>query len=252
MNAITQAILNKSKLVVDLIKITKATQDSFLMSINGKITKIGITTAHISAMTVDLVGPKGTFGRLDIPPAKIGPSGGDITIIDQVVKIADMEAFKAFVRAIMQDEDLVLRLDNGEATIKALGRTSSIVYKKDIHLKGLKGLKTTVTETKSDGDGFESSILMVNPSPFEIDLGTVLYDVKDENGTVIAEQKGATYVKRGESSSKVTGPITGTASKSQVRFVGADVEENNWFKQIISAVDIWVAVPSDSKIWRAL
>lgn len=252
---------------------------SFVMSIKGKVNKFGITTAHISAMTVDLVGPQGTFGRLDIPPNKVGPSGGDVTIIDQTIKITDMEAFKAFVRSILQDETLTLRLDNGEATVKAMGRSSGIVYKKDIQVKGFKGLQTTITSTvlsmqgggeEEEGEGagagggggsgtrrtYTSSVEMMNPSPFEIDIGTVHYEVRDEQGTVIAHQKGKTCVKRGTSCFTVVGDITGKVQQKagsgapKVQFVGAQVDEDTWFKEIVAAVGIWVTVPDEVKAWR--
>lgn len=223
---------------------------TFLMSIKSKLTKIGITTAHMSEMTVDMVGPGGVFGRLDIPPAKIGRTGADIIIADQVVQILDMTAFKAFVTSIMQDDELVLRLDNGHCTIKALGRTASIVYAKDIPLKGLKSLKVNVIQTEPEDGGYKNTMLMVNSSPFEIDLGTVQYEVLDEDGAVIAKQKGSSYISRGESKASVTGPITGKTSKSQVRFIGVDVDEDNWYKEIIKAVDITVGIPRESTAWR--
>lgn len=200
-------------------------------------------------MTVDMVGPSGVFGRLDIPAAKVGRSGGDIIIVDQLIKILDMAAFKAFVTAIMQDEDLILRLENGKATVKALGSTANIVYRKEIKLKGMKGLKVTLAGTEAVDDGFKSTMLMVNPSPFEIDLGTVHYKVLDMAGQTVGEQKGLTYITRGESTASVTGPITRRVSNGQVRFIGVDVEEDNWYKEVIAAVDITVAITNNSKGW---
>lgn len=221
------------------------------MSIKSKVTKPGLSTAHISEMTVDMVGPSGMFGRLDIPAAKVGRSGGDIIIVDQLIKILDMEAFKAFVTAIMQDDELVLRLENGKATVKALGSTASIIYQKEIKLKGMKGLKVTMAGTEPEGDGFKSTMLMVNPSPFEIDLGTVHYKVLDMDGLTVAEQRGLTYITRGESRASIAGPITGRVSNGQVRFIGVDVEEDNWYKEVIKAVDISVAIPRNSTAWGA-
>ncbi|ATY65854.1 hypothetical protein A9K55_001697 [Cordyceps militaris] len=242
MNAITQAILNKSKLEIDLIKITNATENSFLMSLQGKATKIGIATATISAMTVDLVGPCGAFGRLDVPAIKMGSLGAEITIVEQLISIVDMEAFKAFVAAIMKDEDLTLRLENGHTTVKSMGMKSAIVYHKVLHLKGLKSLQATLLKTETAADGMKSIISMVNPSQFEVDLGTVIYEVQDKNGHRIGEQKGATYVQRGSSSLALHGTVTGEVLSGGTRFVGVDVEEKNWLKEIMGSIEVVVTV----------
>ncbi len=212
------------------------------MSMKGKATKIGVVTATISEMTVDLVGPSGTFGRLDVPTIKMGSFGADITIVDQMIRIVDMKAFEAFVQAIMRDESLVLRLENGQTTIKSMGMKSSIVYRKTIHLKGLKLLKTTLLKTEQDESCVRSSFSMTNPSQFEVDLGTVIYEVQDGNGVRIGEQKGATHVKRGESSLTLFGPVSGSISRNETRFVGVDVEEDNWLKEIIRSVNVVVTI----------
>lgn len=208
------------------------------MSLQGRATKIGVATATISEMTVDLVGPRGAFGRLDVPAIKMGSLGADITIIDQMVTIIDMEAFKAFVQAMLQDEDLTLRLENGKTTVKSMGMKSSIVYSKVIHLKGLKLLQASLKQVEQKADGTKSTIVIVNPSQFEVDLGWVIYEVQDGEGNRIGEQRGATRVRRGESSLKLHGTVSGMVSK----YVGVDVEEDNWLKEILRSVSLVVTV----------
>lgn len=212
------------------------------MSLQGRATKIGVATATISEMTVDLVGPRGAFGRLDVPAIKMGSLGADITIVDQMVTIIDMEAFKAFVQAIIQEETLVLRLENGKTTVKSMGMKSSIVYSKVIQLKGFKLLEASLKHVETGTDGVSSTITIVNPSQFEVDLGSVIYEVQDSHGNRIGEQRGATRVQRGESSLKLQGPVTGMISNGETRFVGVDVEEENWFKEILRSVSLVVTV----------
>ncbi len=212
------------------------------MSMKGKATKIGVATATISAMTVDLVGPRGAFGRLDVPSIKMGSFGADVTIVEQKIGIIDMDAFKAFVEAIMKDEDLILRLENGHTTVKSMGMKSTIVYNKVIHLKGLKLLQTTLLKMEPDAGGMKSTISMMNPSQFEVDLGTVIYEVQDKDGRRIGEQKGATHVQRGQSSLTLHGSIAGEVSSGETKFVGVDVEEENWLKQIMGSIDVVVTV----------
>lgn len=224
---------------------------SFVLSLMGRTTKIGVVTATISAMEVDLVGPGGIFGRLNLPSHKMGSFGGDIQVLKQVIRILDMVAFKAFVKAILQDDDLVLGLDNGQATVKAVGMTAHIIYRKDLHLKGLTSLTCTLIQAKPVGNGYESIFCLYNPSPFEIDLGTVLFQVQDENGNAIAEQKGETFLLRGGASySIVTGRIVGTVSKGEARLIGLGVAEDSWVKDIIDLVDIRAIIPNDFKAWH--
>ncbi|KAM3541426.1 hypothetical protein BM221_002076 [Beauveria bassiana] len=241
MNAITQSILNNSKLEIDFIKITNATESSFLISLKGKTTKIGVAKATVSAMTVDMVGPRGAFGRLNVPEIKMGSFGAaDITIVEQEIAIINMEAFKAFVASIMHDDQLVMRLENGQVTVKSMGMTSNIVYNKVLNLRGLKSLETTLLKVEADDGGVKSTFSVVNPSQFEVDLGTVIYEVRDKDGNRIGEQKGATYVSRGESSLALHGSVEGDVSSGETRFVGVDVEEENWLKQIMGSIEVVV------------
>lgn len=259
MNSIVQGILNKSKLEIDHIKITNATKkyvlrfcltclnadciiSSFLMSLKGKATKIGVATATISAMTVDLVGPSGAFGRLQVPDIKMGSLGADISILNQEIRIIDMNAFTSFVRAVMQDDNLLLRLENGQTTVKSMGMKSSIVYKKEIHLKGLKLLQATLLKAEQDGNDVESIFSLANPSQFEIDLGTVIYEVQNGDGRRIGEQKGSTHVKRGNSSLTLTGAVCGAISKGKTKFVGVGVEEDNWLKEVIKSIYVVINI----------
>ncbi|KAJ3495758.1 hypothetical protein NLG97_g3160 [Lecanicillium saksenae] len=238
MNTITQGILKKSKLEVHHLKITNATNSSFLLSMKGRATKIGIATATISAMTVDLVGPRGTFGRLEVPAIKMGSRGADIAIVNQWVSITDMEAFAAFVMAIVHDENLILRLENGQTTVTAMGMKSTIVYQKAIHLHGLKNLQTSLLEMEQDESTVQCSIATVNLSQFELDLGTVVYEVQDKNGQRVGELKGKTYVSCGASKVTLHGPVTGMLYTGETKLVGVDVEEQNWLKQIIPKVHV--------------
>jgi len=134
MDSIVQAILNLSKLEVYLIKITNATPDSFVMAIESKTTHTGPLPATLAPMTVDMVGPKGVFGRLDLPEVKTTSKGAMVNVPDQLIKITNMDAYLAFTKALQIDEKVTMELDNGQGTIKALGMKSKIVYKKPVHM----------------------------------------------------------------------------------------------------------------------
>ncbi|KAG0646360.1 hypothetical protein D0Z07_8119 [Hyphodiscus hymeniophilus] len=228
MNAIVQYVVNSSTLEVSWIKITNATQDSFIMSIDSRVTGTGPMSSTMSAMELDMSGPGGAFGRLRLPEIKTKSTGTQVEVRDQMIKITNMEAFKAFVKALIQDESLILRLENGHATIKALFANAKIIYAKDIHLKGMNGPKTIMVKTEGHGKNFTNVMRSTNPSPVEMDLGTLNESIVNANGKKIAEQTGTVYLMRGETDFVMAGSVTGVAAEGDARIVGLSVEEDNW------------------------
>jgi hypothetical protein len=218
---------------------------SFLMSIESRVKNTGPLGATQSEMTVDMVGADGIFGRLVLPEVKTKTGGADVIITDQVIKIVDMENYKAFVKSLMQDENLILRLENGKDTIKAMMMTANIVYRKEVHLKGMNGPKTIMAKTERDGGGYRNTILTINPSPLEIDLGIVHYEIRNEDGIKIAEQTGETYIKRGESTNMMTGKTTGVVPKGEARLVGVDVRDDTWHKETIVYLDTSIVLSEE-------
>jgi hypothetical protein len=196
-------------------------------------------------MTVDMVGPTGIFGRLLLPEIKTKSGGTEILIPEQVIKIVDMDNYKAFVKSLMQDENLVLKLENGKGTIKAMMMTAHIVYRKEVKLKGMNGPKTVMMKTEREGEGFKNTMLTINPSPLEIDMGIVHYEIRNEDGAKIAEQSGKTYITRGESTSTMVGKTIGKAPKLQAKLAGVTVEDDNWHKETITYLDTTTALSEE-------
>jgi len=246
MNAITQYIVNSSKLEVTLIKITDATPDTFVMEIESRVTNTGPVSSTISPMTVDLVGPGGAFGKLDLPVIKTNSAGTDVNIPAQLIKITDKAAFKAFVTAILRDESLLLQLKNGKGTVKAMmGMSAQIDYNKDCPLKGMHGPKTTISKTEVAGGGFKNTLKLVNPSPLELDLGTIKQEVRNKDGSVIALQQGKAYLLRGETSFLMEGTVVGKAAGEDAVIVATGVEEDNWHNETITAFQESVVLPKE-------
>jgi hypothetical protein len=207
------------------------------MTVESRVTNTGPISATQSPMTVDMVGPTGIFGRLNLPEIKTQSGGTDIQIPEQEVKIVSMDNYKSFVKSLMQDEDLILKLENGKGTIRAMMMTASIVYRKEVKMKGMNGPKTVMTKTEMEGDGFKNTMLTINPSPLEIDMGTVHYEIRNEDGGAIAVQSGKTYITRGESISIMVGKMMGEAPKLQAKLVGVTAEDDNWHRETIKYLD---------------
>jgi len=236
MDSIVQAILNLSKLEVSLIRITQATATTFIMSIESKTTNTGPLPATLSPMTVDLVGPKGVFGKLSLPEVKTTSKGADINIGDQLITIIDMNAYTAFIKSLQLDEKVTLHLDNGQGTIKALmGMKSKIVYKKAVNMNGMDGPQTQIVSTQKLADGsFKNTVKIINPSPVEIDLGKVTFGFKNAAGELLGTQTGNVFIKRGETIYEAVGTVSKKGNVSRVNLVGLETENDSWIKTSLS------------------
>ncbi|OLN91941.1 hypothetical protein CCHL11_01531 [Colletotrichum chlorophyti] len=238
MDAITQAILNRSKLEVEHIKISQPTEDSFVMSLVSKVTGTGPMGATMAPMTVDMMFNGGCFGKLDLPEVKTKSGGTEVVVDDQVIKIIDREAFKAFVKAIMCDESLVLRLDNGECTIKALGLSANVKYAKDVQIVGMGGPKIAQINSAERGGGFVNTMKVYNPSPLEIDHGVSMFEIRNESGEVLAELKGYLKIVKGDFESTLHGSIKkGAKPSNTAKLVGVGTQDKNWCNETIQYIN---------------
>jgi Protein of unknown function (DUF3712) len=246
MDTITQAILNYSKLEVDLIRITKATPTAFIMSIESRVTNTGPLGATMSAMTVEMVGPKGVFGHLEFPEIKTSSKGATVSIDDQKIEIVDMEAYLAFSKSIQLDEKLTLRLQNGKGTIKSFGLKANIVYNKEVSMLGMNGPKTEIIKTEIVADGgFKNTMKVTNPSPLEIDLGAPTFAYKNAAGETLAVQTGAIFINRGETMFTVTGEVKSKGSLDKLSLIGQSVEQDSWISETIKFYDVPISLTSE-------
>jgi len=230
MDSIVQHILNKSKLEVTRIKITDATADTFVISVESKTTETGPLGATLSPMTVDMVGPGGSFGKLDLPEVKTSSKGALVNVNNQTVKILDMEAYKAYTKALQLDEKFTMSLDNGVGTIKALGMKSKIVYKKTVTFPGMDGPQSSILKTEILGDGqFKNTMRIVNPSPVEIDLGSATFELKNAAGEVLAEQTANLFIVQGETVYQATGTVKQKGNVDRVSLVGVPASKSGTF-----------------------
>lgn len=239
MNSIVQAILNKSKLEVSLFRVTQATPDSFVMAVESKTTDTGPLSATLSPMTVDLVGPKGPFAKLDLPEIKTTSKGAVVNIPDQLIKVTDMDAYIAYNKSLQLDETLTMYLDNGVGTIKAMAMKHSIVYKKPIHMQAMDGPQSSILKTDILGDGkFKNKMRIVNPSPLELDMGSVTFAFKNAAEEILATQQANIFIVRGETVYEATGEVKQKGDVSRVSLVGLEAEKDSWIRTTIKFFDV--------------
>lgn len=208
------------------------------MALVNRVTGTGPTSATMSPMVVDLVFGGVTWGKLQLPEVITSSSGTEIICEEQEIKILDQDAFRAFVKALMLDEQLVLTLDNGDCKIssKVLGFTakSNVVYKKDLVIGGMRGPKVTLVETA----GGKNTMKVTNPSPLEIDHGVSMFEVVDGDD-VVAELKGPLYIVRGNFDSTLDITFKGkkVAPGTKVRLVGKGTEKESWMNETLKYIN---------------
>lgn len=209
------------------------------MTVAGRVTDTGPVSAQMSEVLVDIVGPGGKFGELLLPETKLSPQGTDVVVDEQVIKITDMEAFRAFVRAATCDEEVTLTLANGKAKMKAMMLSATVDYTKTVTIKGMGGPKITLIKTELDGeDGFINYMSCENPSPIEMDQGVVMYALKNDAGEKFGEQAGELFVKRGVTEFIMKGKIVkGVGASETAKFIGIGAEKDTWVRETTKFVN---------------
>lgn len=210
------------------------------MSLVNRLTGTGPTSATMAPMVVDLVFGGAAWGKLQLPEIVTASAGTDIIVQEQEVKITNQDAFRAFVKALMLDEELVLTLDNGDCQIasKVVGFTmkSQIVYKKDLVIQGMRGPKVSLVETTAD----KNTMKVINPSPLEIDHGVSMFDVVDGSGAVLAELKGQLNIVRGNFDATLGVTFKGgnkVPAGTKVKLVGKGTEKPSWMNDTLQYIN---------------
>lgn len=187
---------------------------------------------------VDLVFGGVTWGKLQLPEVVTASSGADVVCAEQEVKILNQDAFRAFVKALMLDKELVLRLDNGDCKIaaKILGFTakSNVVYKKDLVIKGMQGPRVTL----KDCSGGKNTFAVENPSPLEINHGISMFDIVSGD-EVVAQLKGPLNIVRGNFDSTLDITFNGkkVAPGTKVRLAGTGTEKDSWMNDTLKYIN---------------
>lgn len=212
------------------------------MSLVNRVTNTGPTSATLSPMVVDLCFGGQAWGKLQLPEIITASGGADIICAEQEVAITNQESFRAFVRALMLDEELVLTLDNGDCQItsKIMGFSmkSKVLYKKDLIIKGMRGPKLSLVDTS----GGKNTMKIINPSPLEIDHGVSLFDIVEGEGSnddVVANLKGQLNIVRGTFDSTLDISFTGkkVAAGAKLRLVGKGTEKPSWMNDTLQYIN---------------
>lgn len=210
------------------------------MALVNRVTNTGPTSATLAPMVVDLCFGGQAWGKLQLPEIVTASGGADIICAEQEVKITHQDSFRAFVKALMLDDELVLTLDNGDCQItsKIMGfaMKSNVVYKKDLVIKGMRGPKISLVDTSAS----KNTIKVSNPSPLEIDHGVSLFDIVDAaGGDLVAQLKGQLNIVRGtfDSTLDITFKGKKVAPGAKLRLVGKGTENQSWMNDTLQYIN---------------
>ncbi|KPM37207.1 hypothetical protein AK830_g9373 [Neonectria ditissima] len=245
MDSVLQRLIDRASLELSRISISHATEDSFSLAIETRINGTGPISSTISPMVLDLTFNDCAFGKLALPEVRTGFWGTKVVVPEQTINITDMATYRAFVRSIMVDDDTSFRLENGECTIRALGLTAHCDYSLDVPLRAMKGPRVTLRAVSRSGDdGIAATFRMHNPSPVELDHGSVCaFELRNDQGQRLADLRGELRIVRGRFDFTLHGTTrNGVAPSDKLRLVGVGVDGSSWCNDTVQHLDAVIAV----------
>ena len=193
----------------------------------------------MSPLTVELTFNGRCFGIFKLPQVKTSFWGTNISVPDQRVQITDMAAYNSFARSVFVDEETTFHLENGKCTIKAIGIVAHCDYCLAIPIKGMGGPKSTLIDVGRTDSEMLFKFRMQNPSPVEIDHGVSYFELRNDQGDVLAKLQGNFKIIRGEFDVLLQGPCKkGVAWAAKARLVGVGAMWKNWCSETVQHLDL--------------
>ncbi|CAG8491085.1 2593_t:CDS:2 [Paraglomus occultum] len=190
--AIAQGAVTGSKLEFSSAKLSNLTEDSFIMTVSGKVTDTGPMAATINVPDGVVVTWEGmTLGRLPLDEISAAPFVGANIDSSQVFSVTNKTAFEQFNKFMLTQQDFTWHLE-GSANVKAAGLSlSGIQLSKDVTMKGMNNFPSVTIKSfnapsnhPSGGIAIVIDSNLVNPSPVGVVLGDLFFDVVYLNQTV--------------------------------------------------------------------
>jgi hypothetical protein len=198
--AIAQAAINNSSLDIQSSEIRDPSNSSFTLAMKGLVTGTGAIPATISfpdPVDVTWVADYGSdkerevhLGTMNLPDLEASNGQASIDAVTQF-NIDDTAAFGEFSKVMINDQQFTWRLKSNSLKAQALKfpQATGLSFSKDVTIKGinkfaggvkLKDFKLPATDPKG-GIKFTAVTELNNPSPFTIDLGTVVFGFYFQN-----------------------------------------------------------------------
>ncbi|KAF8135624.1 hypothetical protein EV363DRAFT_1429344 [Boletus edulis] len=195
LRAIVQDVVNKTTLDITMAAITSPTNTSFQLFMQGTVAHTGIFAAVISFPTpVNVSWINGStkvplgYMRLSTLYAK----NKRATLNDTTTfYITDQNAFGRFTSAMITSQNFTWQLENYDLTVQAekFPTAHGISFNKMVTINGTDNFSGNVkleelqlpSDNPEGGINFVTVTQLNNPSPFALDLGTVVFDLSYQN-----------------------------------------------------------------------
>ncbi|KAH9850917.1 hypothetical protein C2E23DRAFT_886961 [Lenzites betulinus] len=229
-HAIAQHIVNVSVLNVDRLIIENPTNNSFTLTMDAWVSHAGIFSAKI-----DFTRPL-EVGWVNTTTGAVVALGsftlGELTVkskrayINQTVSftIGNEDAFSQFTQAMITQQNFTWHLQSEKVSVQALKfpRANGLSFNKEITLNGT-SFPASVVRLPSDapegGINFVAVTGLTNPSPFSVDLGTVVFNLAFQGLDLGAGTSTNTTISPGANSITLNGRLVPQSGESALASV---------------------------------
>lgn len=193
--AIAQLVVNRSVLNVEQARIISPSNGSFILNMTGVVTHTGIFSATIRftrAMNVTWIdgppdsGTKRPLGYMDLEPLHAKHKRAELNQQSRFF-VTDQDAFGDFTAAMITRPNFTWLLESNNVAVRALKFPTSngIKFRKVTTLPGINNFNGNVKlvdfqlpgDDPAGGISFLATTEMNNPSPFDVALGTAIFDL---------------------------------------------------------------------------
>lgn len=144
--------------------------------------------------------------------------------------ISDQSAFGEFARAMITQEQFTWRLASDHLKVNAakFPQAKNLRFRKDLQLKGINSFAGGIVlqdfslpgEGTSGGIKFSTTTTLTNPSPFTIDLGTIVFNLKYQGVHLGQGSSTGVVVQPGENNVTLTGIMVHHTDSSDLLQIG--------------------------------
>lgn len=189
--AIAQHVVDASTLNIDRVAIAQPSNTSFSLRLDGWVAHAGIFSAQIiftQPLRVSWVSGSEEIpiGQFTLEPLKAKKKRAFLNQTTEF-SVTDQEAFGRFTQYLITSTNFTWRLRSEQLNARALKFPVSkgLSYKKDLTLKGINSFESNVvlknfqlpSDSPEGGINFISVNTLTNPSPFQLNLGTVVFNL---------------------------------------------------------------------------
>ncbi|KAI0354382.1 hypothetical protein OH77DRAFT_1404952 [Trametes cingulata] len=234
-HAIAQHIVNVSVLNVDRAAIVNPGNSSFDLKMDGWVSHAGIFSAKIKFNEPLSVGwvntTTGAVTHLGSFPMSELTVKSKRAYVNQTVPftIEDEDAFSDFTKAMITQQNFTWRLQSDKLSVQALKfpTANGLHFNKDVTLNGMNNFDNHITlvdfqlpsDAPEGGINFVAVTGLDNPSPFDVNLGTVVFDLLYQGVTLGSGSSPSTTIAPGPNNITLRGRLVPQTAQSALQSV---------------------------------